>query len=427
MATGEPDWVPAGVDTNRANVARVYDYLVGGTHNFLADQDVGRAIIAVEPNARAIGQANRGFLGRAVRFLAAAGIRQFIDVGSGIPTAGNVHEVAQQAAPDARVVYADIDPVAIAHSKAILAGNPRATVIEADLRAPETVLARVADTGLIDFTQPVALLLIAVVHFVQDEEDPWRIVGGLMDALAPGSYLAVTHGTLEGKPDVAHAAEKVYQRAVAADLRMRPRADILRLFDGLELIEPGLVAMPQWQPESPADRPEDRGKYWGGLAGVGYKPAELSARRPLQQDIRAVGPRRDRRVGVGVGHHVEERHRLRRQRLLQGRADVGGAGDPVAGRADGAGDRRVVNRLEVDRRRVRAEVVQLGVLLKAENRVVEHDDRDREPLTDRRLQLDPDVAEPAVAGDADDRRVRARGLGAQRQRQSPAESGQSPR
>lgn len=273
MATGEPDWVPPGVDTKRANVARVYDYLVGGTHNFLADQDVGRAIIAVEPNARAIFRANRAFLGRAVRFLTAAGIRQFVDIGSGIPTEGNVHEVAQQAAPDARVVYADIDPVAIAHSQAILTGNPGAAVIEADLRDPQTVLARAADTGLIDFTQPVALLLIAVVHFIHDDEDPWRIVGTLKDALAPGSFLALTHGTEDGKPDVAHAAEKVYQRAVTADLRMRPRADILRLFDGLELIEPGLVTSPQWHPESPADLPADPGKFWGGLAGVGHKPA----------------------------------------------------------------------------------------------------------------------------------------------------------
>src|SRR5579859_4039926 len=130
MAEGGQDWVPAEVDTRRANVARVYDYLLGGTHNFLADQDVGRAIVAVEPNSRAVGQANRAFLRRAVRYLAAAGIRQFLDIGSGIPTQGNVHEVAQDAAPGARVVYADIDPVAIAHSKAILAGNLAATIIE---------------------------------------------------------------------------------------------------------------------------------------------------------------------------------------------------------------------------------------------------------------------------------------------------------
>jgi hypothetical protein len=272
MARREPDWVPPEVDTKRANVARVYDYLVGGTHNFLADQDVGRAIISVEPNARAIFQANRAFLGRAVRFLASGGIRQFLDIGSGIPTENNVHEVAQSAAPDARVVYADIDPVAIAHSKAILAQNPSAIIIEGDLRDPKTVLARAADTGLIDFTQPVGLLLSAVVHFIHDDEDPWRIVGVLKDALAPGSYLALTHGTEEGKPDVAHAAEKVYQRAVTADLRMRPRADILRLFDGLELIEPGLVTSPSWHPDSPADMPADPSMFWGGLAGVGRKP-----------------------------------------------------------------------------------------------------------------------------------------------------------
>jgi SAM-dependent methyltransferase len=276
MATREPDWVPPEVDTNRANVARVYDYLVGGTHNFLADQDVGRAIISVEPNARAIFQANRAFLGRAVRFLASAGIRQFLDIGSGIPTESNVHEVAQQAATDARVIYADIDPVAIAHSRSILAQNTGATIIEGDLRDPATVLARAADTGLIDFTQPVGLLLSAVVHFIHDDEDPWRIVGVLKDALAPGSYLALTHGTEEGKPDVAHAAEKVYQRAATADLRMRPRADILRLFDGLELIEPGLVTSPSWRPDSPADLPADPTMFWGGLAGVGRKPAALT-------------------------------------------------------------------------------------------------------------------------------------------------------
>lgn len=212
MAVSEQDWVPPEVDTKHANVARVYDYLVGGTHNFLADQDVGRAIIAVEPNARAIFRANRAFLGRAVRYLASAGIRQFLDVGSGIPTEGNVHEVAQRAAPDARVVYADFDPVAIAHSKAILAGNPAAAAIESDLRDPETVLAQAEATGLIDLGQPVALLLVAVVHFVHDDEDPWRLVGVLKDALAPGSYLALTHGTEEGKPHVAHAAEKLYQR-----------------------------------------------------------------------------------------------------------------------------------------------------------------------------------------------------------------------
>ena len=166
-------------------------YLVSRSHNFLADQDVARAIAAVEPNMRAGARANRAFLGRAVRFLAAAGIRQFLDIGSDIPTERNVHEVARQAAADARVVYADIDEVAVAHSKAILAGNQDATVIEADLREPEKILARETTRRLIDFAQPAGLLLMAVLHFIADAGDPWRIVATLRDALAPGSYLVL--------------------------------------------------------------------------------------------------------------------------------------------------------------------------------------------------------------------------------------------
>jgi SAM-dependent methyltransferase len=271
MDTGERDWVPTEIDTRRANVARVYDYLLGGTHNFLADQDVGRAIVAVEPNSRAIGQANRAFLGRAVRFLAAAGIRQFLDIGSGIPTQGNVHEVAGQAAPGAHVVYTDIDPVAIAHSRAMLAADTNATIIEGDLREPRAVLDHAVGTGLIDFGRPTGLLLVAVLHFLPDADDPWNIVATLRDALAPGSCLVVSHGTDEGKPGVAQAAEKVYQRTVTANLRMRPRPDILRFFDGFELVDPGLVPMPYWRPDSPAELPQDPGKFWGGLAGVARK------------------------------------------------------------------------------------------------------------------------------------------------------------
>ncbi|HUZ36067.1 MAG TPA: SAM-dependent methyltransferase [Streptosporangiaceae bacterium] len=270
---GDPSWVPPGVDTQRANVARVYDYLLGGSHNFLADQDVGRVIAAVEPNARAIGRANRAFLGRAVRFLATAGIRQFLDIGSGIPTQGNVHEVAQQADPGARVVYADVDPVAIAHSQAILAGNENAAIIDADLRDPQKILAHEGTRRLIDLGQPAGLLLVAVLHFIADAEDPWRIVATLRDALAPGSYLVLCHGTDEGKPVVAQAAEKVYSHSVSAQIHMRPRAEILRFFDGFELMDPGLVAIPLWRPDSPADVPSDPGKFWGGLVGVARKPA----------------------------------------------------------------------------------------------------------------------------------------------------------
>jgi S-adenosyl methyltransferase len=271
----EPDWVPPQVDTRRANAARVYDYLLGGTHNFLADQDVGRALAAVEPDVREIAQANRAFLGRAVRFLSAAGIRQFLDVGSGIPTEGNVHEVAQRAHPGARVVYADIDPVAIAHSHAILAGNQNATVIDADLREPERLLANAEVRRLIDLGRPLGLLLLLVLHFIDDADDPWQIVATLRDAIAPGSYLVVCHGTVEGEPTKVHAAEKVFNRSSAIQAHARTRAEILRFFDGFELVDPGLVRIPLWRPDSPADVPEDPERFWG-LVGVGRKPAASS-------------------------------------------------------------------------------------------------------------------------------------------------------
>ena len=267
---GEPGPVPPGVDIKRANTARVYDYWLGGSHNFLADQDVARAIAAVAPNARAIALAGRAFLGRAVRFLAEAGIRQFLDIGSGIPTQGNVHEVAQQADAGARVAYVDIDPVAIAHSKVILAGNQNAAIIDADLREPEKILAHQAIEDLIDFSQPAGLLLVAVLHFIADAEDPWRIVATLRDALAPGSYLVLGHGTGEGEPAVAQAVEKVYNRGVSTNLHIRSRAEILRFFDGFDLVDPGLVYIPQWRPDSPADVPGDPGSF-GNLVGVARK------------------------------------------------------------------------------------------------------------------------------------------------------------
>jgi SAM-dependent methyltransferase len=264
-------WVPPEVDTKRANVARVYDYWLGGSHNFLADQDVARAIAAVVPAAREAARDNRAFLGRAVRFLAGSGIRQFLDIGSGIPTEGNVHEIAEQASPGAHVVYADVDEVAVAHSRAILAGNLNATVIEADLREPRKILSNDTVRGLVDFAQPTGLLLNMVLHFIDGAEDPWRIVATLRDALAPGSYLVLGHLTDENKPTVAHAAEKVYNRSVATNVHVRPRADILRFFDGFDLVDPGLVYIPHWRPDPPADVPDDPSKSYA-LVGVGRKP-----------------------------------------------------------------------------------------------------------------------------------------------------------
>ena len=269
--TVEPGWVPSGLDTSKANIARVYDYWLGGSHNFRADQDAARTLIAVEPNTRAIIRANRAFLGRAVRFLAAeAGIRQFLDIGSGIPTEQNVHQIAQKAAPGSRVVYVDNDEVAVAHSRLLLEEDPDATIIQADLREPAKILADPETQLLVDFTQPVALLLVAVLHFVPDSAGPAQILATLGQALMPGSYLVICHSCRDARPDLADPAETVYGSRVAGELCLRTRDQIASLFDGFSLVDPGLVWIPQWRPDSPADVPGDPQQYWG-LVGVGQR------------------------------------------------------------------------------------------------------------------------------------------------------------
>ena len=268
--TVQPGWVPPGVDTGKANVARVYDYWLGGSHNFRADQDAARAMIAVDPNLRAAARANRAFLGRAVRFLAQAGVRQFLDIGSGIPAGRNVHEVAQDAAPGSRVVYVDNDEVAVAHSSLMLAADPDAVVIQADLREPRKILADPQTRLLIDFSLPVAVLLVAVLHVIPDSDNPAQIIAALRDAMAPGSYLVLCHACSDADPELAAKHMAVYPTRVAASSRLRTRAEIAGLLDGFTLIDPGLVWMPQWRPDSPDDVPEDPGKYWG-LVGVALK------------------------------------------------------------------------------------------------------------------------------------------------------------
>jgi hypothetical protein len=265
------DWVPAGVNRDQASIARVYDYLLGGDHNLPVDQELGRSLAAVDPNVALLARANRAFLRRAVRFGSQAGISQFLDIGSGIPTEGNVHEVAQQASPAARVVYADIDPAAVAHSRVILAGNPGAAIIEGDLRQPGAILGHPETRRLIDFRQPAGLLLVSVLPFVADAEDPWRIVATLRDALAPGSFIAVSHATDEGRPVAVQAMGKVYSDGVPTPGGIRSRAGIRRFFDGLRLVDPGLVNVPLWRPGAPADVPADPGRFWV-LAGVGVQP-----------------------------------------------------------------------------------------------------------------------------------------------------------
>jgi SAM-dependent methyltransferase len=266
--TVEPGWVPSGIDTTKANVARVYDYWLGGDHNFQADRDLARTIIALDPHIRTTMRANRAFLGRVVRFLAGqVGIRQFLDIGSGIPTENAVHQVAQETAPGSRVVYVDNDEVAVAHSRLLLEGNPDAAVIQGDLREPAKILADPGTQLLLDFTQPVAVFVSAVMHFIPDSDQPADIIATLRDALAPGSYLVICHACRDEQPSLATSFETVYNNRVTAQLNMRSRDEITRLCDGFTLLEPGLVWIPQWRPDSPEDVPQDPSKYWA-LVGV---------------------------------------------------------------------------------------------------------------------------------------------------------------
>jgi SAM-dependent methyltransferase len=268
---GEPDWVPAGVNTRRANIARVYDYLLGGSHNFSADQEAGRALAVVEPRIREFARTNRNFLGAAVRYLCGAGIRQFLDIGSGIPAGGNVHEVAAEAGPGSRVAYVDVDPVAVAHAATMLAGRDDTAVLQGDLRDPAAILAHPAVRRLVDFTRPAGLLLVSVLPFLSDVEDPWQVVATLRDALAPGSYLVICHATHEGQPEVTQELGRVYRSSVQASGGTRTRAGILRFFDGFELVPPGLTDVGQWRPGAAEPGPEADAQRWG-LVGIGRKP-----------------------------------------------------------------------------------------------------------------------------------------------------------
>jgi hypothetical protein len=266
-------WRDAGVDPTKPNIARVYDHWLGGRHNLVADRELAEAMATLDPWIPAACKANRAFLGRAVRYLIAHGIRQFLDIGSGIPTAGNVHQIAQSAAAEARVVYVDRDPVAVAMGRKLLVGNDRAAVVQADLRNLDVLLADPAVGRLIDFGQPAAIMLVAILHFVLDADEPYRIVSRLRDTAAPGSYLVVSHATSQGNQALASAAERLYNSR-AADGQARSREQIAGFFDNWELARPGLVYAPLWRPDSLDDVPDDPAKYWF-LAGVAGKPGPL--------------------------------------------------------------------------------------------------------------------------------------------------------
>jgi hypothetical protein len=240
---------PAGFDTATPNIARMYDYFLDGKDNFAADREAADRLIEMMPQLPRVARANRAFLGRVVRTLVGEyGIRQFIDVGAGLPTAGNVHEVAHEAARDARVLYVDNDPVVCSHGRALLTGD-RSQIIEADLRRPGEILRHEQTRALIDFSEPFALMFLSVLHFVPDEEDPQGVIARFREVMAPGSFLVISHGTQESSPDDPRVklSGEVYSRS-AAGLALRTLESLRGLFDGFELVEPGLVWITDWRP-----------------------------------------------------------------------------------------------------------------------------------------------------------------------------------
>ncbi len=254
------------IDISRPHSARMYDYLLGGKDNFAVDRETAQRAMRSWPTGRVSVRENRQFLGRTVQYLAGrAGIRQFLDIGTGLPSANNTHEVAQRAAPDSRIVYADNDPLVLAHARALLTSSPagRTAYIEADLREPAKILAHPVVRETLDFGQPVALMLVAILHFIADEEDPAGIVATLLAALPLGSYLVASHISPEHDPEGVHGMERAYREG-GVTVQVRTASDFGRMcFSGLELVPPGVVLVSEWRsPESgPRARPDEVNCY----------------------------------------------------------------------------------------------------------------------------------------------------------------------
>ena len=260
----DPRDIP-GINTNVPHPARVYDYFLGGTDNFQADRAAAEAAIKAFPRTAESARSARAFLRRAVRFLAAeAGIRQFLDIGAGLPSGDNVHQVAQSIAPEAKIVYVDNDPIVLLHAKALLA-SPEGVVVylDADLRDPENILREAAKT--LDFGQPIAVLLLGILHRIGDQDDPYGIVRRLIQAIPGGSYLAICHLTADIYPEMAEFARVLNERQLDAPLVLRDHAQVTAFFDGLDLLEPGVVQLSKWRPRSEAESMA-AAALWGGVA-----------------------------------------------------------------------------------------------------------------------------------------------------------------
>jgi hypothetical protein len=258
------------IDITRPHSARIYDYGLGGKNHFAADRAVAEQVIAVMPAVRTVARENRKFLGRAVRFLAGeAGVRQFLDIGSGLPTTENVHEVAQRAEPASRVVYVDNDPLVLVHARALLTSSPegRTGYLQGDLRDPQAILSDAVTKDVLDLSKPVALMLVSVLPFLRDEDDPAGILAALLGALPSGSYLAATHTTAEHDPQGWAGVERAYSSASIAG-QLRESGEFARLaFSGLELVPPGVVLVSDWRPDEDGPRPSPAEvSCYGGVA-----------------------------------------------------------------------------------------------------------------------------------------------------------------
>ena len=268
-ADAEPEGAPPEIDVTKPHPARMYDYFLGGKDNFAADRATATQVLASWGSVRTAVRENRAFLGRAVQYLAReAGVSQFLDLGTGLPSANNVHEVAQAINPEARVVYGDNDPIVLAHARALLASGPRGVTayLDADVRDPEAILANPIIRDTLDFGLPIALMLVAVLHFLPDEDDPGRIVRTLVDALPPGSYLVASHATAEHNPEGLSGAGRAYsQGGMRGAIRTSEEFGDLA-FSGLELVDPGVVLVSEWRPEEAIRPMPSEVNTYGGVA-----------------------------------------------------------------------------------------------------------------------------------------------------------------
>ncbi len=262
-----PSWGPGDMRSDVPHSARIYDYWLGGKDNFEADRSAAEFTLQLMPQMLDYARGNRQFMVRVVRFLASAGIRQFLDIGTGFPTSPNVNEVAQAAVPGALVTYVDNDPMVFSHAQELMATNADTRVVGADLRDADAVLRESAE--LLDFSQPVALMFVACLHHLEDEDDPAGAVARYLPALAPGSYLVLSHLTNEFAPGPMQALHDEAKKRGGATIQARPRDAIERMFNGLELVDPGLVLVSHWRPEGGQPAPNaDRAWAYGGVAPV---------------------------------------------------------------------------------------------------------------------------------------------------------------